>query len=236
MYGVSLNGAMTSNSGSSVIVTFVSARDMGSEAAKFWRKICKGDRSSGGGASVSDELSKTAVSAVSALVTDTPFGVPCVPLIPFACTTSCPFASGVDPRALPNECRELERTGVRGLSAFRFCGNTDGGRDGGPGTEEKSSEEAMTRSVAETSRSGWNSWYGRSSRGLMLDRGAAPRKWPVSSRAKDPGRRLLRPGRRLVWRGAMAKRAEMGESARERPLKEFLGRGTLVVGLGRLWK
>jgi len=40
----------------------------------------------------------------------------------------------------------------------------------------------------------------------MLERGRPllPRKWPASSRARDPGRRLLRPGRRPGVRGAIA--------------------------------
>src|SRR5579859_340364 len=126
--------------------------------------------------------------------------------MPFACIPSCPLASGVAPFFV-TECRELVRTGVNGLSALRFCGITE---RGGVLTCSccgcGASVAEMMSSFAVTSRSGWNSWYGRSSRGFKawLDRGMFPgRKWPDSSRAKEPGLLLCRPGRLAELRGAI---------------------------------
>ena len=199
-----MKGAMTSYSGSWVTVTFVSARDMGREAAKLWRRICRGDRSIRDSERAFESCDGSDESVVPS--PGSPLGV-YVPLTPFDCCPCCPLGSGVVP-FFPTECRELVRTGVSGRSALRFCGMRE--RGGALSTLSCCCEDSaagMTSNFAATSRSGWNSWYGRSSRGLSewLDRGTLPdRKWPDSSRANEPGLLLCRPDRLPGFRGAMA--------------------------------
>ena len=153
IYGVSLKGAMTSYSGSWVIVIFVSARDIGNEAARFCRNICRGDRS-GRGMAREEEVSWVGVSEESVVpLTTIPLGIGVwLPWIPFVCGVSRPF----DFVGLATECRELVRMGVAGRSAFRFWGIIEGG-----GVEmygNVGSVELITSNLALTSRSGWNSW------------------------------------------------------------------------------
>lgn len=111
---------------------------------------------------------------------------------------------------LPLECRELDRRGVNGRSAFRFCGTMEGVGEaidicGGVGPVEETKRRCWV-----TSRSGWNSWYGRSSRGLreFIDRGTCPEcKFPASSRASEPVRLLRLPDLLPGARGAITRQS-----------------------------